>query len=243
MTKIWTAKIISSKKKFFLQNELRSLENLDLPTKFPQKISAKIKNGFDFYFAANGFDCDANVDGVSKFMQEKILENISRNENGKFFISQSVMKNFFPCPRKWIFKNILSLKEDTLDTDIFERYDAGSINHKILELYLKQTARLPFTDEKTKRLFDEEKIREQIWKIVRNGAEEIFEEKEAKSFAVRAGKSLHAKFFGARNSSFANGNFRGNDNKFFAMVLPKKSLWRMASSRRGRKITNAIRAR
>lgn len=166
--------------KIFLQKKSRAFDNLDLSKSFPQKISAKIKNGFDFYFAANGFDCDANVDGVSKFMQEKILENVSRNENGKFFISQSAMKNFFPCPRKWIFKNILSLKEDTLDTDIFERYDAGAINHKILELYLKQTARLPFTDEKTKRLFDEEKIREQIRKIVRDGAEEISEENEAK---------------------------------------------------------------
>lgn len=143
---------------------------------FPQRISRKIKNGFDFYFAANGFDCDA--DGVSDFMQEKILGKVS--ENGKIFISQSAMKTFFSCPRKWIFKNILALKEDTLDTDIFERYDAGAINHKILELYLKQTPRLPFTDEKTKQLFDEEKIREQIRKIIRDGAEEISAENEAK---------------------------------------------------------------
>lgn len=148
------------------------------PELFPQKISAKIKNGFDFYFAANGFDCDANSDGVSQFVHEEILEHTS--QNGKTIISQTAMKAFFPCPRKWIFKNILSLKEDTLDTDIFERYDAGLINHKILEMYLKKTTRLPFTDEKTKRLFDEEKIREQIQKIVRDGTEEISSENEVK---------------------------------------------------------------
>lgn len=166
--------------KEFLKSKSRDFDGRDLPKNFPQKISAKIKNGFDFYFAANGFDGDANVDGVSEFMQKKILEHLSKSEVGKIFISQSAMKNFFPCPRKWIFKNILALKEDTLDTDIFERYDAGSINHKILELYLRQTTQLPFTDEKTKHLFDEEKIREQIRRIVRDGAEEISSENKGK---------------------------------------------------------------
>lgn len=165
----------------YFKQEKKFLQNKSDASKkfFPQKISRKIKNGFDFYFAANGFDCDADSDGVSNFMQKKILEKVS--ENKKTFISQSAMKTFFSCPRKWIFKNILALKEDTLDTDIFERYDAGSINHKILELYLKQTPRLPFTDENTKQLFGEEKIREQIRKIVRDGAEEISSENEAET--------------------------------------------------------------
>lgn len=175
----------------YLKQEKKFLrEQSNASKKFPQKISAKIKGGFDFYFAANGFDCDADVDGISDFMKKNISNNLSKNlsekvseENSKgkkIFISQTAMKNFFPCPRKWIFKNILSLKEDTLDTDIFERYDAGLINHKILELYLKQTSRLPFTDEKTKRLFDEEKIREQIRKVICDGAEEISSENEIK---------------------------------------------------------------
>lgn len=162
--------------KQFLQK--KSSDSFSSSELFPHTLSANIKKGFDFYFAANGFDYDANVDSVSEFVQKKIMEKTSEGET--IFISQSAMNSFFSCPRKWIFKSILSLKEDTLDTDIFERYDAGLINHKILELYLKQTTRLPFTDEKTKRLFDEEKIREQIRRIVRDGAEDISRENESK---------------------------------------------------------------
>lgn len=146
--------------------------NADEPfKKFPQKISAKIKSGFDFYYNANGLDNNADTDTVSDLVQQKIREKVGKCDSEKIFISQSAMKSFFTCPRKWIFSSVLKLQEDTLDTEIFEKYDAGLINHKILELYLKQTKTLPITDTQTKRLLGEDKIAAQIKRIITNGVE------------------------------------------------------------------------
>ena len=41
------------------------------------------------------------------------------NENVKIS-ARSDLENFFPCPRKWIFKTVLKLKEDSLDTDLMQ---------------------------------------------------------------------------------------------------------------------------
>ena len=41
------------------------------------------------------------------------------NENIKIS-ARSDLENFFPCPRKWIFKTVLKLKEDSLDTDLMQ---------------------------------------------------------------------------------------------------------------------------
>lgn len=53
-------------------------------------------------------------------------------------ISQTDMKSFFPCPRRWLFRNALRLREDTLDTDLMRPYDAGNIKHRILELVMRR---------------------------------------------------------------------------------------------------------
>lgn len=70
-----------------------------------------------------------------------LIENRNKNlaekeRDGKIVITQSDMKDFFPCPRKWIFSKVLSLEEETLDTDLMKTYDMGNINHKILELFM-----------------------------------------------------------------------------------------------------------
>ena len=59
------------------------------------------------------------------------------------------LENFFPCPRKWLFKSVLKLHDDTLDTNLMQSYDMGNLNHKILELYLSQfqNRKLPYYDE------------------------------------------------------------------------------------------------
>ncbi|MDE5897907.1 MAG: PD-(D/E)XK nuclease family protein, partial [Treponemataceae bacterium] len=65
-------------------------------------------------------------------------------------ISQDDMKDFFPCPRKWLFKKALFLHEDTLDAELLSVYEPGSVNHKILELvfsdFQKNGAPLPVTE-------------------------------------------------------------------------------------------------
>ncbi len=55
----------------------------------------------------------------------------------KMSITQSDMKNFFPCARKWIFQNVLRLQEDSLDTDLMSPFDMGNINHAVLERFMR----------------------------------------------------------------------------------------------------------
>ena len=78
---------------------------------------------------------------VPQSLQKKInyhlIENRNKNnpENKKITLSQSDMKQFFPCPRRWIFSSVLKLEPDSLSTSLIGRYDMGNIHHKILELY------------------------------------------------------------------------------------------------------------
>ena len=55
-------------------------------------------------------------------------------------LSQTDMRNFFPCPRRWIFSQVLRLREDSLDTRLMQRYDMGNIHHRMLELFMKDYA-------------------------------------------------------------------------------------------------------
>ncbi len=56
------------------------------------------------------------------------------------------LEKFFPCPRRWVLQSLLRLQEDTLDTSLMQKYDMGNLNHKILELVLREfeNKKLPF---------------------------------------------------------------------------------------------------
>lgn len=80
----------------------------------------------------------------SSILEEKIKNVLitkrdknQQNSEEKIVLTQTDMKNFFPCPRKWIFSNVIRLEEDSLDTDLMQPFDMGNINHKILELFMK----------------------------------------------------------------------------------------------------------
>ncbi|MGP1459085.1 MAG: PD-(D/E)XK nuclease family protein [Treponema sp.] len=62
--------------------------------------------------------------------------------NAKMTLTQSDMKNFFPCPRKWIFQNALRIREDTLEADLLSPFDMGTINHAALERFMR-----PYRDD------------------------------------------------------------------------------------------------
>ena len=82
---------------------------------------------------------------VPAALKEKINWYLKENRNkhnpdpsdNKITISQSDMKAFFPCPRNWIFNNVLKLEPDSLSTSLIGRFDMGNIHHKIKELYGK----------------------------------------------------------------------------------------------------------
>lgn len=123
----------------------------------PRALSDLQKVQYEHWKASSDFSVNAprpqSVDaGVKKtidyVLKERRTPNGSSSEDAfAVKISQSDMRDFFPCPRKWIFKSVVKLREDSLDASLFEKYDQGNINHKILELLFKTFDTLPVTGE------------------------------------------------------------------------------------------------
>ena len=174
---------------------------LDKRQTFPSELAQWQKDSFESYFAKNkakeGFDSLAAQKQKKEFLAAVIdgKTKIGRAKNDKkadaTHITPSDLKNFFPCPRKWIFKDLLRVNEFSLDTDLFESYDQGSVNHKILELYFKKLKNeklaLPFSSEESGKvaLDGNENYEEEILApFLESQAEEAF--KEAKSYKKSA---------------------------------------------------------
>lgn len=92
---------------------------------------------------------DADVKKIIDYVlkERRTLNGSSSEDASVVKITQSDMRDFFPCPRKWLFKSVVKLREDSLDASLFEKYDQGNINHKILELLFKSFDTLPVTSE------------------------------------------------------------------------------------------------
>lgn len=109
-----------------------------------------------------------NDDDLKKIIEDILkkkrhADNVPEDENK---ITQSDMDAFFPCPRKWILSNVLKLKDDTLEAVLFNYFDQGNINHKVLELLFQQLEVLPVYDEINGYGNDEERIESLIRECV-----------------------------------------------------------------------------
>ncbi len=109
---------------------------------FPRRITQLQKNGFSAWKnqIAVQRETYTEPDDVLKQKIKYVLCTNRSAHDGRsdtIHVAQTDLKNFYPCRRAWIFSQILRLKDDTLDTSLMEKYDAGSINHKILELFMK----------------------------------------------------------------------------------------------------------
>ncbi|MCR5252142.1 MAG: PD-(D/E)XK nuclease family protein [Treponema sp.] len=135
------------------------------------KLSADQKKQINWWQFFNSPEDGTEEYQPGEILKEKIrevlIENREKNfeqKDGKIAITQNDMRNFFPCHRKWLFSNVINLKEDSLDTDLMGPFDMGTINHKILELfmqdYLKSQEPLPTAVEGT--FENEDQIRARI---------------------------------------------------------------------------------
>ena len=123
----------------------------------PRALSDLQKAQYENWRASSDFSlntpCAQSVDtGVKKIIdyvlkERRTLNGSSSEDASVVKITQSDMRDFFPCPRKWLFKSVVKLREDSLDASLFEKYDQGNINHKILELLFKSFDTLPVTSE------------------------------------------------------------------------------------------------
>ena len=79
---------------------------------------------------------------------EDINGQIVKDEKLKI-TARSDMEKFFPCPRQWLLKSVLKLKDDSLDTNLMQNTDMGNLNHKILEDFFTEFTdkNLPYYDE------------------------------------------------------------------------------------------------
>ena len=70
---------------------------------------------------------------------EKRLKAKTDKDTGLLRVSaRGDLEKFFPCPRRWVLQSLLKLQEDTLDTSLMQKYDMGTLNHKILELVIHE---------------------------------------------------------------------------------------------------------
>ncbi len=112
----------NSEKKWFLTNEA-----------FPQQITVTEKESFKNWL---------KMQSVGELVQDKALTIVGNLEgkiieDGKVKLSQSQLKTFYECPRKWLYKNYLSLEEQDNAAELMNKYASGSLYHKILELFCK----------------------------------------------------------------------------------------------------------
>jgi RecB family exonuclease len=109
---------------------------------FPGKITKLQKNGFSAWKNQIVVQHEKYAEPHSRLknmIRYLLFTNRSRYDglSDTLHIAQTDLKNFYPCRRAWVYSQVLKLKDDTLDTSLMEKYDAGSINHKILELLMK----------------------------------------------------------------------------------------------------------
>ncbi len=145
---------------------------------------------------------------VRDFMAEEsnlMSEILSSFKDKPKISSQSEMSLFFPCPRKWVLSQLLSIKDDSLDTNLMKIYDMGNLNHSVLEFFMRQYLgrRLPYYDKERKKFFkfdgngNTAEADDEIWNMIsedKNGFVEkaIFTGKKDFTKSPLAKKILHS---------------------------------------------------
>ena len=118
------------------KNQLEKWINAALEKDSDYRINEEIRKKIDYHFVeSKNLSLDRKKIAVSE--KCRAMNKIS---------ARSDMEKFFPCPRKWIFSQILKFQEDSLSTDLMTPYDMGSLHHKILEKFmdLYKDKALPF---------------------------------------------------------------------------------------------------
>lgn len=146
------------------------------------------KNQAEKWFAKNKetVETDTDIDDTEELMKKvKFVLKENRNSD-KICITQTDMKQFFPCPRHWLYSSVLKLGEDSLDSDLMSRFDIGNINHKLLEKFLNwckesNGKKLPLTNEDG--LFSDETTEKCIYDLMKTFVEQTITADYSMDFA------------------------------------------------------------
>lgn len=147
-------KLQNSSDKFYItqaqKNQFEHWEKISQENKSTYSIGNNLKDRINYHLI------DYRKKGWKESAGKQNIYNETLEE--KYILSQSDMKSFFPCQRRWLFKEILKLSEDSLSTDLMGKFDFGNINHKILELFLKhyKNKKQPLPTTNADGIFDNE---------------------------------------------------------------------------------------
>lgn len=129
----------------FILNEKNLFLNQDSPRQ--GFFSEDQKEHFNGWYKINekrltGSQKNADLsEDAKKIIHEYLCENRNKDEKpdlkDKILMTQSDMKAFFECPRKWLMNKAFKIEEDSLDTELIDRFDMGNVFHDVLEHFMK----------------------------------------------------------------------------------------------------------
>ena len=100
---------------------------------YPNAISQTIFDGFSYWFSANS---PASSLGIEKeTLIKTVRAKLFDEKTEKWKITQSALKNFWACPRLWLFKNILNVRAQNNEALLIDRFAFGNIYHAIFHEY------------------------------------------------------------------------------------------------------------
>lgn len=132
-----------------------------------------------------------NAEYALKEYREKV-NDITGSPSHIKISARGDLEKFFPCPRKWVLKKLLSFSDDSLDTSLMQNFDMGNLNHKILENFISlyKGKSLPWYDSENDCFMEEDigqtgvlntetdvtkKIKEQLYgKLIQEAIKEEF---------------------------------------------------------------------
>lgn len=136
-----------------------SLHPLDfIKQEIPHTFSSQQKKAFETWKSANAtLPAKNSLFAIPENLKQKIDEYVER-QNGLVSISASKLNSFFPCPKRWLFQNVMGIGDEKFSPRLVETNEIGTFYHKALEnLFLGFGEKIPIYTEN-----DLEKIEKRI---------------------------------------------------------------------------------
>ena len=93
------------------------------------------KHSYDFWKASQKTESEPNP--KAKDLVYEMVKKV-RFENELINVSETHLKRFFECKRKWLIHYVINLNSQNNEAELINPFAMGNINHKILELFCNE---------------------------------------------------------------------------------------------------------